>query len=162
MLNCDAPIVAAIAGNCMGAGVEIASCCDVRVAGESAKFGAPIARLGFPMAPREAGLVAAALGANVARAMLLAAEVFPASRLQDTGYLTRVVADADVDAQASDVAKRIAALAPGAAKMNKQILRMSKFIPDARTYAYADGAEHREGIAAFLHKRTPDFGLDEK
>jgi enoyl-CoA hydratase/carnithine racemase len=162
MLNCDAPIVAAIAGNCMGAGVEIASCCDVRVAGESAKFGAPIARLGFPMAPREAGLVAAALGANVARAMLLAAEVFPASRLQDTGYLTRVVADADVDAQASEVAKRIAALAPGAAKMNKQILRMSKFIPDARTYAYADGAEHREGIAAFLHKRTPDFGLDEK
>jgi enoyl-CoA hydratase/carnithine racemase len=157
MLKCDVPVVAAVAGNCMGAGVEIASCCDIRVAGESAKFGAPIARLGFPMAPREAGLVSATLGANVTRAMLLGAEIFPASRLEDTGFLARVVADADVDAQALDLAKRIAALAPEAAKMNKQTLRKSTFFPDAQTYAYADSMEHREGITAFLNKRTPEF-----
>jgi enoyl-CoA hydratase len=54
MLDCDVPIVAQIEGNCMGAGVEIASCCDIRIAGATAKFGAPIAKLGFPMAPREA------------------------------------------------------------------------------------------------------------
>jgi hypothetical protein len=45
---CDVPIVAHIEGNCMGAGVEIASCCDIRVAGASATFGAPIARWAFP------------------------------------------------------------------------------------------------------------------
>ena len=161
MLNCDVPVVAAIAGNCMGAGVEIASCCDVRVAGESARFGAPIARLGFPMAPREAGLVSSALGANVARAMLLAAEIFPAGRLQDSGFLTRVVADADIETQSIDLAKLIAALAPEAAKMNKQTLRMATLVADAQTYAYADSLEHREGISAFLDKRKPDFGLDE-
>ena len=43
MLACDVPIVASISGACMGAGVEIASCCDVRVAGAAARFGAPIA-----------------------------------------------------------------------------------------------------------------------
>ena len=53
MLDCDVPIVAQIEGNCMGAGVEIASGCDIRIAGATARFGAPIARLGFPMAPRE-------------------------------------------------------------------------------------------------------------
>ena len=60
LLACDLPLVAQISGNCMGAGVEIASCCDIRLAGASARFGAPIARLGFPMAPREAQLVAGA------------------------------------------------------------------------------------------------------
>ena len=53
MLDCEVPLVAQIAGNCMGAGLEIASCCDLRLAAASARFGAPIARLGFPMAPRE-------------------------------------------------------------------------------------------------------------
>ncbi|HET6827264.1 MAG TPA: enoyl-CoA hydratase/isomerase family protein, partial [Ramlibacter sp.] len=67
MLLCDAPLVAQIEGNCMGAGMEIASCCDIRVAGEGARFGAPIARLGFPMAPREAELVAREAGLATAR-----------------------------------------------------------------------------------------------
>jgi enoyl-CoA hydratase len=51
VLDCDVPVVAAIQGHCMGAGVEIASCCDIRIAAATAQFGAPIARLGFPMAP---------------------------------------------------------------------------------------------------------------
>ena len=62
MLDCDVPIVARIQGTCMGAGLEIASCCDLRVATPSARFGAPIAKLGFPMAPREAALVCGAVG----------------------------------------------------------------------------------------------------
>ena len=53
MLDCDVPLLACIDGNCMGAGLEIASCCDIRLAASTARFGAPIARLGFPMAPRE-------------------------------------------------------------------------------------------------------------
>ena len=71
MLACDVPIVARIAGACMGAGVEIASCCDIRIAADTARFGAPIAKLGFPMAPREAQLVAGAVGETIARQMLL-------------------------------------------------------------------------------------------
>ena len=177
MLDCDVPIVAHIAGACMGAGVEMASCCDLRIAGTSARFGAPIAKLGFPMAPREAQLVAGAVGDMAARQMLLEATTFSASDMLARGFLTRVVADELLAANALASACRIAALAPAAARLNKQTLRASKLPaaqspqalaatnnaaspqaePLADPYAYADSAEHREGIAAFLAKRAPIF-----
>ena len=105
MLDCDVPIVAQIAGNCMGAGVEIASCCDLRVAGASARFGAPIARLGFPMAPREADLVMRAAGAATAREMLLAAAVLDAPTMLQRGFLNRVVDDGSLTAAAEAMAQ---------------------------------------------------------
>lgn len=181
MLDCDVPIVAQIEGNCMGAGVEIASCCDLRLASASARFGAPIARLGFPMAPREAALVAQAVGTTTARAMLLAAEVFDANHMQTCGFLTRTLASEELGGQALAMAQRIAALAPQAARLNKQTLRAfyasnqalapvgfaqaatesiansSPTPPVPDPYAYADSAEHQEGIAAFLDKRQPRF-----
>ena len=56
--NCPIPTVAAIHGACIGGGLEIAGCCDIRIAGSSARFGAPINRLGFSMYPGEmAGLL---------------------------------------------------------------------------------------------------------
>ncbi len=166
MLDCDVPIVAQIAGNCMGAGMEIASCCDIRLAGVSARFGAPIARLGFPMAPREAALVAREAGLGVARQMLLEAAVFSANEMKASGFLSQVLADAELAGTARTRALRIAALAPQAARLNKQTLRAllseagteapDKPVDDA-SYAYADSAEHREGIQAFLEKRKPCF-----
>src|SRR6185369_1577104 len=93
MLECDVPVVARIEGACMGAGLEIASCCDIRIAAESATFGAPIARLGFPMAPREAQLLVHAGGQLTAREMLLEASVLPAAQMQARGFLNRIVAD---------------------------------------------------------------------
>lgn len=47
ILQCDCPIVAAIAGNCMGGGLEIAACCDIRIATQDSRYGAPIAKLGL-------------------------------------------------------------------------------------------------------------------
>ena len=170
MLRCDVPVVAQIEGNCMGAGVEIASCCDLRVAGASARFGAPIARLGFPMAPREARLVGTALGSLTAREMLLEAAVLDAPTLLLRGFLNAVVADADVAGEVLARAQRVAALAPQAARLNKQTFRaLNQAFPSAQlsqsamdsivagAYAYADSAEHREGIQAFLDKRKPAF-----
>lgn len=161
MLCCDVPVVAAIDGACMGAGVEIASCCDLRVAGQGARFGAPIARLGFPMAPREARLVGSAVGPVVARQMLLEAATFSADEMLARGFLSRVVPDTDVHQAALDSARRIAALAPQAARLNKQTLRalagLADGPPPPDPYAYAPSAEHREGIAAFLAKRPPAF-----
>mgnify|MGYP003620333915 CR=1 FL=1 len=170
MLRCDVPVVAQIEGNCMGAGVEIASCCDIRVAGTSARFGAPIARLGFPMAPREARLMGEALGGLTAREMLLEAAVLDAPTLLLRGFLNAVVADTDVAGEAFARAQRVAALAPQAARLNKQTFRaLNQAIPSADrprdamdsivadAYAYADSAEHREGIQAFLGKRKPVF-----
>ncbi|MBT2321244.1 enoyl-CoA hydratase/isomerase family protein [Variovorax paradoxus] len=158
MLACELPLVAQIEGACMGAGLEIASCCDIRLAAESAKFGAPIAKLGFPMAPREAALVRSAVGDTLARDMLLAAGVHGAARLYDAGFLLRVLPDAELAEEALAHAQRIAALAPAAARLNKRTLgagTVDRLL--ATAYDYADSPEHREGIAAFLAKRTPDF-----
>lgn len=158
MLYCDVPVIAQIQGACMGAGMEIASCCDIRIAGESAKFGAPIAKLGFPMAPREAQIVAKAAGEMTAREMLLEAAVFDAAEMKARRFVNRVLPDADVAGNALASAQRIAELAPQAARLNKRTLRAlqsGKAVPFA--YDYAAGAEHREGIAAFIEKRKPAF-----
>lgn len=160
MLACNVPMMALIDGNCMGAGLEMASCCDVRIASASARFGAPIARLGFPMAPREAALVAQAIGTNAARAMLLAAEVMEAGPLLQQGFLSQVVAPDLLESAGLITARRMAALAPQAARMNKQLLNapaLQSWDVPSSTYWYANSAEHREGISAFLEKRQPEF-----
>lgn len=152
MLACDVPVVAAIRGACMGAGVEIASCCDIRLAADTALFGAPIARLGFPMADQEARLVVRAVGELTAREMLLSAATLDAAEMKRRGFLNHVLPGAELAARARETAARIAALAPQAARMNKRQLR-----GDAAGYDYADSAEHREGITAFRDKRKPAF-----
>ncbi|MDD0814216.1 enoyl-CoA hydratase/isomerase family protein [Curvibacter sp. HBC28] len=161
MLACDVPLVACIEGACMGAGVEIASTCDLRLSSASASFGAPIAKLGFPMAPRELALVRAAAGELSTRQMLLEAATLDAPTLLARGFLSRLLPDDQVQADARDTARRIAGLAPQAARLNKQTLRaLASPFPEGlldSAYAYADSAEHREGISAFLAKRRAQF-----
>ena len=158
VLDCDIPVLAQINGNCMGAGMELASCCDLRLAGRSARFGAPIARLGFPMAPREAALVARAAGELTAREMLLAAAVLDAPTMAQRGFVNRICEDIDLEAEALTAARAMALLAPQAARLNKQTLRdLAAVQVPADAYAYADSAEHREGVTAFMEKRQPRF-----
>jgi enoyl-CoA hydratase/carnithine racemase len=165
MLDCDVPIVAQIEGNCMGAGVEIASCCDIRIASDISRFGAPIAKLGFPMAPREAALVVRAVGALTAREMLLSAAILDASQMQRRGFLNQVVADSALGAAVDACVQRMVRLAPQAARLNKQTFRalahidIAQVAPDliANAYQYASSLEHREGVNAFNEKRSPRF-----
>lgn len=98
--QCPHPVVAQIEGVCVGGGLEIACQCDLRIAGESARFGVPINRLGFPMAPDEMRGLLALAGRAATLAILLEGRVFGAAEARDLGLLTRIVADADVAAQA--------------------------------------------------------------
>jgi enoyl-CoA hydratase/carnithine racemase len=165
MLDCDVPIVARIEGNCMGAGLEIASCCDIRIAADTARFGAPIARLGFPMAPREAALVMRAVGELTAREMLLTAAVLDAPEMKQRGFLNQLVPADALSAAALACVDRIRPLAPRAARLNKQLFRALAQQPRAQAaidliataYRYAASAEHREGVTAFIEKRPPQF-----
>ena len=167
MLDCDVPVVAQIEGNCMGAGVEIASCCDVRIAADSARFGAPIAKLGFPMAPREAALVMRAVGELTAREMLLSAAVFDAAEMKQRGFLSQLLAPDALGAAVQERIYRISQLAPQAARLNKASFRAIAHTLHAHAainlvataYDYAASAEHREGISAFIEKRSPVFQL---
>jgi len=160
MLDCPIPLLALVRGNCMGAGLEISSCCDLRLGAAGSVYGAPIARLGFPMAPREAALVQQAVGAATASAMLLAAESFDAAHMLRCGFLVWSVPDEAAQAQADALVVRLLTLSPQAARLNKQVLRQrssAQAPTPTSAYAYADSKEHREGVQAFLDKRRRDF-----
>ena len=161
--SCPHPTVAAILGPCIGAGLEIACACDLRIAGEGAKFGAPIMKLGFSMYPGElAGLLKLA-GPAVATEILLEGRLLSAAEAYAKGLLTRVVADDAVPVEARATAARIAAGAPLVARWHKQwIARLLEGRPlsvdeKRASFAFVDTQDYAEGLAAFLEKRPPRF-----
>lgn len=162
MLDCDIPLLAQIDGACLGGGLEIAACCDIRLCGASSRFGAPIARLGFPMAPGELQRLSQVIPQPLLREMLLEARLLDAHDALRAGAVHAVVADAELAALALQRAGRIAALAPQAARINKRTLRQIAAggpTPAERRahFGYADSTEHREGIQAFIDKRPARF-----
>jgi enoyl-CoA hydratase len=162
MLDCEIPVLALIEGDCIGGGFEIAACCDIRVCGIASRFGAPIAKLGFPMAPRELALLSTVVPASMLRSMLLEARLIGSEEAQRFGVVDAVVGDDQVAAAIQQRADRIASLAPAAARINKRTLRqITRGGPtDAERrahFVYADSADHREGIGAFIEKRQPRF-----
>ena len=162
--ECLVPTVALIEGACVGGGLEIACSCDMRIAGESSRFGVPINRLGFPLAHSEmAGLLALA-GKAVTLEILLEGRVFGAHEAYDKGLLTRIVADDGVEKEAYATAARIAAGGPNAARANKRWVRRltagAAPLDEAEVrehFAFFDSDEYREGVRAFLAKTKPDF-----
>lgn len=164
--NCPHPVVAQIDGVCVGGGLEIACQCDLRIAGESARFGVPINKLGFPMAPDEMQGLLALAGRAATLAILLEGRVFDAAEAQSLGLLTRVVPDTEVAAQARASADRIMRGAPLAARINKRQSRhLQQGAPLEEShyqdfFSYAESQDHREGVAAFLAGRAPVFTGD--
>jgi len=162
LLDCDIPLLAQIDGACIGGGLEIAACCDIRVCGENSRFGAPIAKLGFPMAPAELALVARIVNPAVLREMLLEARLVDGERAWQLGLVHEVVPDVDVAATTQSRAEQIARWSAPAARLNKRALRqLAAGGPSAAErqahFAYADSAGHREGVTAFIEKRPPRF-----
>ena len=161
--TCRHPTVAMILGACVGGGLEIACACDLRIAGESARFGAPINKLGFSMYPGElAGLLKIA-GPAVAKEILLEGRLLTAREACAKGLLTRVVPDRDVAAEALATAQRIAEGAPLTARAHKQwIARLLDGRPltddeKRASFDFLDSADYAEGLAAFAGKRRPMF-----
>jgi len=164
--DCPHPVVAQIEGVCVGGGLEIAAQCDLRIAGESARFGVPIGRLGFPMAPDEMRGLLTLAGRAATLAILLEGRVFGAREAQSLGLLTRIVPDADVAGEALRTAQRIASGAPLAARINKrQSRRLMQDAPLTQDeydefFSYAESRDHREGVRAFLAGSDPAFTGD--
>lgn len=162
--DCRTPLVAMIHGICVGGGLEIAALCDLRICGESSRFGVPINKLGLVMAHAElAGLVRLA-GPAVALEILLEGRVFGAREALQKGLVTRVVPDNDVETEALATAERIAAGAPLVARWHKQFVReLESGVPltDAQRdegFACFGTEDFRIGYRAFLAKQTPEFG----
>ncbi|MEO7852104.1 MAG: enoyl-CoA hydratase/isomerase family protein [Rubrivivax sp.] len=162
LLDCELPLLAAIEGSCIGGGLEIAACCDLRIAARGSRYGIPIARLGFPLAPSEAQIVHRMLGDALLRELLLEARLLPADEALARGIVSRIVDDGQALTEAMNSARRIAELSPQAHRLNKQTLaQIAAGGPSAAQrdehFSYADSAEHREGLAAFSDKRPARF-----
>jgi enoyl-CoA hydratase/carnithine racemase len=161
--TCPHPTIAAILGPCVGGGLEIACACDLRIAGESALFGAPIMKLGFSMYPGELTGLLRLAGPAVVKEILLEGRLLSAAQACAKGLLTRVVADDDVLSEARASASRIATGAPLVARWHKQwIARLMEDRPLSReeklaSFAFLDTEDYAEGLAAFLEKRPARF-----
>ncbi|EHP40489.1 enoyl-CoA hydratase [Cupriavidus basilensis OR16] len=162
--GCLHPTLAMIEGVCVGGGLEIACHCDLRIAADDSRFGVPINRLGFPMAPGELTGLLALAGRAVTLEILLEGRVFDAAEAREKGLLTRVVPAAALGEEVAAAVKRIVAGAPLAARINKESIRRLAPAPAPLTAAeldahfrYGDSADHAEGVAAFLARRPPRF-----
>jgi enoyl-CoA hydratase/carnithine racemase len=157
------PTVALIKGPCVGGGLEIAAVCDMRVAGASSKFGVPVNRLGLTMGYGELAGLLALVGQAVTLEILLEGRVFGADEALRKGLVNRVVSDDKVEEEAYALAKRIAAGAPLVARWHKQFierLTVTAKLSEAEWdegFACFDTGDYKEGVAAFLEKRKPEF-----
>jgi enoyl-CoA hydratase/carnithine racemase len=163
LMNCRHPLVAQIHGICVGGGLEIASMCDIRICGESSRFGAPIKNLGRVMAYQEMAPLVRLAGADVALEILLEGRIFDAAEAKEKRLVTRVVPDAQVAQEAHATARRIAEGAPLVARWHKKFARR---LADPRPITEAeydecfdcfDTEDFRIGYAAFLAKEKPEF-----
>jgi len=161
--TCRHPTVALIEGICVGGGLEIAALCDLRICGESSRFGVPIKRLGLVMAYPEIDGLQRLVGRSTALEILLEGRVFGAGEAKDKGLVTRVVPDDKVEEEAMATAQRIAEGAPLVARWHKKFLdRLEDPAPlsDAELdegYACYDTEDFRIGYQSFLTKTKPDF-----
>ena len=161
--GCRHPVVARIHGICVGGGLEIAGLADIRICGESSRFGVPINRLGLVMAYSEIEALIGLAGESVALEILLEGRVFDAREAKEKGLVTRVVPDDQVAAEATATARRIADGAPLVARWHKKFARRLRearpLTPEEVDEGFAcyGTEDFAIGRKAFLAKAKPGF-----
>jgi len=159
------PVVAAVNGPCLGAGLEIALACDLRLASTSATFGLPEVRVGVPSVI-EAALLPPLVGPGRAAELLLTGEAVTAERALAWGLVNHVVEGPSLRSAVDALLAKILAAGPGAIRLQKGLMLRWRYSDlgtairdgiEAFSRAYTTG-EPAEGAAAFLAKRAPRFG----
>jgi enoyl-CoA hydratase len=160
-----APVVAAVNGPALGAGMQLAVACDLRVVAPDATFGIPAARLGVLVSSANVARLAALVGPGAARDVLLTARVLTVDEAEPLGLVQRRADDALGAARA--LAAELAAFAPLSASGHKRALNLVAaavaLSPDATAEltrlegAAFESDDLKEGLAAFAEKRPPRF-----
>jgi enoyl-CoA hydratase/carnithine racemase len=159
------PIIAAVAGYALGGGCELAMLCDFIIAAETAKFGQPEINLGVMPGIGGTQRLPRAVGKAKAMDMVLTARMMDAAEAERAGLVSRVVpADKLLD-EALAAAAKIAAQSPLAVMMNKELVNAAFETTLATGVAVERRLFHslfafedqKEGMAAFVEKRKPDF-----
>lgn len=165
------PTIARIQGAALGGGLQLATVCDFRIAGASARLGIPSARLGIVINFENVERLVLLAGMAVAKEVLMTARTFTADEAREAGLVTRVEADEDLDESVREMARSIAALAPLSVQGAKRAIRVvGTELSSARRGSPAEVAvldelvaeayassDLSEGLAAMVDKRPPRF-----
>ena len=151
-----APVISAVNGICQAGGLLIAMMSDIAVASDRATFRVPELLRGIPDALYAAALPAH-VGVAVARDLLLSARRFDAAEAQRLGVISRVVPHDELRERALEAAHEVLRTAPDARVHVKRMLneRYGHIDQQTMNWALAEGAEPREGMTAFMEKRSP-------
>ena len=157
------PVIAAINGFALGGGCELALACDIRIAGEGAKFGQPEVNLGLIPGFGGTQRLSRLIGVAKAKEMILTGKIIDAKEAESIGLVNRVVKDEELMTKAEEIAQIIAQKAPIAVKMAKTLINENQEIErglenEIAFFAQCFTTQDRvEGINAFLEKRKPRF-----
>ena len=161
--DCRHPVIAMIQGVCVGGGLELACMCDLRICGESSRFGVPVNRIGITMAYPEIKALIDLVGRATALEILLEGRVFDSQEAKAKGLVTRVVQDNRVKEKTYLSARRISEGAPLANRLHKKFAyRLLESQPLTSEeldegYKIVGTEDHQEGYRAFLKKTKPRF-----
>ena len=161
--ECPIPTIALIDGICVGGGMEIASCCDLRICGESSRFGVPIKRLGLTMAAKELEALLRITSYSIAMEILLEGKIMSAKEAYEKNLVNRVVADSEVETEVYKSAELISEGAPKVARWHKEfakeIIKTGKVSDKLNNLGYKcyDTEDFKSGYKSFLAKTKPKF-----
>ncbi len=161
--ECPIPTIGLIEGICVGGGMEIAACCDLRICGESSRFGVPIKRLGLTMAAKELEALLRITSYSIAMEILLEGKIMSAEEAYEKNLVNRVVADLEVETEVYKSAELISEGAPKVARWHKQfakeILKTGKVSDKLNNLGYKcyDTEDFKIGYKSFLSKTKPKF-----
>jgi 2-oxoglutaroyl-CoA hydrolase len=163
--RCRKPVIAAIDGYTMGAGLELAVACDFRIATRRSEFAFPEVRLG--MIPGSGGTQRAMrlIGMTRAKLFMMTGQRIPAERAEAWGLITQAVADDGLDAAVAALAGELADKAPLALRTLKMVLNRGADAPldtalelERKAYAWLRSThDYEEGVRSFLDKRPPRY-----
>jgi enoyl-CoA hydratase len=156
------PTLAVVEGFAIGGGLAIAAACDLRVATPGSRFGVPIARtLGNCLSIANYARLVAGLGASRAKKVLLLAENLTAEEALAGGFLSEIVAPAELDARVAELTSRLAQHAPITMRVSKEAIRrlLHAGLPDGDDLVRAcyGSDDFKLGLNAFVEKRTPQW-----
>jgi len=165
LVGCTRPVVAMIHGVCIGGGLALAACADVRVAADDARLALPAARLGLGYHFSGVARLVELVGTSAAAEIFFTARQYTADEALRIGLLNQVVPAGELEAFTARYAGAIAANAPLTLRAAKRAIRETQRDPGARDVAAVNrliaacfaSADYAEGVRAFLEKRPPRF-----